>query len=155
MAKKKNDSETIQVNFSDLFGKPKWADELEGKITSNTTAVNKLDSTIKGFTEALGSSVHTTHLKLDSLNQKVVLLMALVQIDQTVLDEIASDLQVVLDEVTAIVDNPDVPLGDADVSGITEAVNSIQAKLANPTTPVDGGDGGVDGDGGETPPADV
>jgi hypothetical protein len=64
-------------------------------------------------------------------------LMALVSVDQTVLDSIGTELGSIADAVQALVDNPDVPLGAADLSSITDAVSRIESSLTAPETPVE------------------
>lgn len=75
--------------------------------------------------------------------------MALVKIDQSVLDEFGTQLSTIADEVQKLVDDESNPLSDADVSGITGPLARINTLFQAPTTPVDGSD-----DGSSTPPAD-
>lgn len=63
--------------------------------------------------------------------------MALVQVEQSVLDAFATELANIADAVQAIVDDPGNPLQDADVSGLTSAVTRLQGMLAAPETPVE------------------
>lgn len=62
--------------------------------------------------------------------------MALVQIDQTVLDAFGVALSEIADAVQAIVDDPGNPLGDADVTGITAPIARLQDILTTPEEPV-------------------
>lgn len=75
--------------------------------------------------------------ELRKLNRNMELLMAAVQVDQTVLDAIGTELSAVADAVQAIVDNPDVPLGAADLAPITAPLARIQDALTEPETPVE------------------
>ena len=78
--------------------------------------------------------------------------MALVSIDQTVLDELGNTLQTVADGVQSIIDDPDNDLGPADLSAVTDAVSRLQALVANPETPVEPTpDAPADGDVSGTP----
>lgn len=63
--------------------------------------------------------------------------MALVQIDQTVLDAFGSTLSEIADAVQAIVDDETNPLGDADVTGITAPITRLQELLTKPEEPVE------------------
>lgn len=63
--------------------------------------------------------------------------MALVQVDQTVLDAIGSTLGDVADAVQKIVDDETNPLGEADLTGITEPVARLQEILTKPEEPVE------------------
>lgn len=77
---------------------------------------------------------------LVNLTEMVGVLMALASIEQSVLDEIGTQLQTVADGVQAIIDDPSNDLGPADLSGITDAVSRLQGLVSEPETPVDGGD---------------
>lgn len=63
--------------------------------------------------------------------------MALVQVDQTVLDAFGATLSEIADAVQAIVDDEANPLTDADVSGITAPIARLQDILTKPETPVE------------------
>lgn len=64
-------------------------------------------------------------------------IMALVQIEQSVLDAFGETLETIVDEVQAIVDDESNPLTDADVSGIIEGLTKLEGILAQPETPVE------------------
>lgn len=70
-------------------------------------------------------------------------IMALVQIDQTVLDAFGTTLGEIADGVQALVDDETNPLTDADVTGITAPIARLQEILTAPETPVE-----------ETPPVE-
>jgi hypothetical protein len=70
-------------------------------------------------------------------SRKLVHLMALVQIDQSVLDAFGTTLNEIADAVQAIVDDEDNPLGDADVTGITAPIARLQEILTTPEEPVE------------------
>lgn len=76
--------------------------------------------------------------------------MALVQIEQSVLDAFGGTLNEVADAVQALVDDDTNPLTDADVSGIVQPITRLQSLLAKPEQPVEP----VPGDGGDLPPVD-
>lgn len=96
----------------DLFSQPAWAKRLEQRqadILHNQTVLYDM----------LGSIV------------------ALVSVDQSVLDAIGTELSAIGDAVQTLVDNPDVPLDAADLSVITEPISRIQNALTEPETPVE------------------
>lgn len=64
-------------------------------------------------------------------------IMALVSIEQSVLDAFGTTLQEIADNVQEIVDDPSNDLGPADVSGITGAVTRLQELVAEPESPVE------------------
>ncbi len=63
--------------------------------------------------------------------------MALVSIDQSVLDEIGNQLGVIADGVQAIIDDPSNDLGPADLTAVTNGVSRLQGLVAQPETPVE------------------
>lgn len=83
------------------------------------------------------------------LDQQENQLMALVTIDQTVLDGFAASLTTIDTAVKALAANPNNNLQPADVSGITNEIAAIQADL-NPPAPADPTPVSTD-----TPPADT
>lgn len=85
----------------------------------------------------IGIRLNQQDTTLNHLTRKLGHLMALVSVDQTVLDSIGTELGSIADAVQALVDNPDVPLGAADLSSITAAVSRIESSLTAPETPVD------------------
>jgi hypothetical protein len=86
------------------------------------------------------------------LERKVDALMTLVSVDDSVLAAIGTSLSSIDDEVTALVNNPNLNIQAGDVSGIQSTIADLNSKLAAPTTPVtppDGGDGTTPTDGGD------
>ncbi len=69
--------------------------------------------------------------------EKLEIIMALVKVDQTVLDAIGTTLTEVADAVQVIVDDETNPLTDADLTGITTPVTRLQEILTKPETPVE------------------
>ena len=63
--------------------------------------------------------------------------MALVSVDQTVLDAIGATLDEVAEAVETIVNDEDNPLGAADLTSITEPVARLQDILTKPEAPVE------------------
>ena len=73
---------------------------------------------------------------INHLSRKLDTIMALVSVDQSVLDAIGTELGAIADAVQELVDNPDVPLDAADLSVITAPVARMQEALTAPEEPV-------------------
>lgn len=63
--------------------------------------------------------------------------MALVSIEQSVLDELGNTLGTIADGVQAIIDDPSNDLGPADFTAVTAGVARLQSLVAAPETPAD------------------
>jgi hypothetical protein len=100
------------VALLDLLATPKWAIELKARLD-------------------------VIYANQQTIMERQGIIMALVQVDQTVLDAIGTELGNVADAVQAIVDNPSVPLEAADLTGITAPVSRLQELLTKPEEPVD------------------
>lgn len=92
---------------------------------------------ILASTFLIGIRLNQQDTTLNHITRKIGHLMALVSVDQTVLDGIGTELGTIADAVQALVDNPDVPLQAADLTSITDAVGRIESSLTAPETPVE------------------
>jgi hypothetical protein len=87
--------------------------------------------------EDFGEELRAIKERLGRIERNQEKIMALVQIDQTVLDAFGSTLSEIADGVQALVDDDSNPLTDADVTGITAPITRLQELLAKPEEPVE------------------
>lgn len=68
--------------------------------------------------------------RMSSINEKEEDIMALVKVDQEILDQFVADFNMAIDEVAAeiqaLVDNSANSITDADVTGLNDALNKLR-----------------------------
>lgn len=112
--------DNMKVKFSQKVCLPKrWAAEL---VENTRAIVWKLDTVLVFLREIV---VNTRRI------------MALVSVEQSVLDAIGTELSGVADAVQAIVDDQSNPLEAADLTGITQPLSRVQELLTKPQEPVE------------------
>jgi hypothetical protein len=89
------------------------------------------------FRETVLLELRMIHEHQHHIIEKQRIIMALVKVDQTVLDAIGDTLSGILTAVEEIVADESNPLQDADLTKITGPVTALQEVLTRPTEPVE------------------